>query len=225
MTTSTGTYSPPNWSQFTFGVQQPYWLSDGGPGGFGLQGDIGISGPVGGGFSSQCCFQQPENQKIATYTGRTDSTGTHYLQLNFDGQKPDLPVMVDANASVTDVNRQSFASNLEVLVHPSTLYVGIRSTRQFVREGEPIDVEGIVTDIDGNVVSGRKFTVTVSRVESQYENGSFVETDVDPKHCDVTSGKKPVRARSRPAWAPAQDLGGGRRRRRRSQPQRIHARL
>ncbi len=34
--------------------------------------------------------------------------------------------MVSANASVTDVNRQSFASNLELLVHPSTLYVGIR---------------------------------------------------------------------------------------------------
>ena len=37
--------------------------------------------------------------------------------------------MVSANASVTDVNRQSFASNLELLVHPSTLYVGIRKAR------------------------------------------------------------------------------------------------
>ena len=63
--------------------------------------------------------------------------------------------MVSANASVTDVNRQSFASNLELLVHPSTLYVGIRSTRQYVREGEPIDVEAIVTDIDGKAVAGR----------------------------------------------------------------------
>jgi alpha-2-macroglobulin len=192
VTTSTGTYSPPNWSQFSFGVQQPYWMSEFGPGGFGLRGDIGISGPVGNGFSSPCCIPQPQNQKVATYAGRTDSTGTHYLQLNFDGQKPDLPVMVSANASVTDVNRQSFASNLEVLVHPSTLYVGIQSTRQFVREGEPIDVEGIVTDIDGKVVSGRTFTITASRVESNYQNGTLVETDVDPKHCEVTSGSKPV---------------------------------
>ena len=89
------------------------------------------------------------SRRPSTYKGVTDATGTHYLQLNFDGEKPDLPVMVSANASVTDVNRQSFASNLELLVHPSTLYVGIRSTRQFVREGEPIDVEAIVTDIDG----------------------------------------------------------------------------
>ena len=102
---------------------------------------------------------------------RTDATGNHYLQLNFDGEKPDLPVMVSANASVTDVNRQSFASNLEVLVHPSSLYVGIRSTRQFVREGEPIDIEAIVTDIDGKAVAGRKFTITATRVESSFENG------------------------------------------------------
>ena len=65
-----------------------------------------------GGMEPVCCFPQPD-EKAATYTGRTDTTGTHYLQLNFDGEKPDLPVMVSANASVTDVNRQSFASNLE----------------------------------------------------------------------------------------------------------------
>ena len=100
--------------------------------------------------------------------------------------------MVSANASVTDVNRQSFASNLELLVHPSTLYVGIRSTRQFVREGEPIDVEAIVTDIDGKPVPGRSFTITAARVESKFVNGTWVDTDVDPKHCVVTSSSKPV---------------------------------
>src|SRR6185436_12089270 len=94
--------------------------------------------------------------------------------------------------SVTDVNRQSFASNLELLVHPASLYVGIRSTRQFVREGEPIDVEAIVTDIDGKAVAGRPFKITAARVESQYKNGDLVETEVDPKHCEVVSKSKPV---------------------------------
>jgi uncharacterized protein YfaS (alpha-2-macroglobulin family) len=125
VTTSSTTFAPPNWSQFSFGEVKPYWLDDIGLGQFG---PIGFSR----GGIEPCCFPQPD-EKAARYTGRTDTTGTHYLQLNFDGQKPDLPVMVSANASVTDVNRQSFASNLELLVHPSTLYVGIRSTRQFVR--------------------------------------------------------------------------------------------
>ena len=191
VTTSSTTYSPPNWSQFTFGESRPYWLNDFGSGPFGA---VGFGGPAGftrGGIGSACCFPQPE-QKAATYTGTTDPTGTHYLQLNFDGQTPDLPIMVSANASVTDVNRQSFASNLELLVHPASLYVGIRSTRQFVREGEPLDVEAIVTDIDGKPVAGHSFTITATRVESRFENGTWVQTDVDPKHCVVTSTTKPV---------------------------------
>ena len=49
-----------------------------------------------------------------------------------------------------------------------------------------------MTDIDGNVVSGRQFTITAARVESRFVNGAFVDTDVDPKHCDVTSSTKPV---------------------------------
>ena len=101
--------------------------------------------------------------------------------------------MVSANASVTDVNRQSFASNLELLVHPSSLYVGIQSTRQFVREGEPIDVEAIVTDIDGKVVAGRTFTITAiaGRVHASKTAPGWIPTWI-PKHCEVTSATKPV---------------------------------
>ena len=149
---------------------------------------------------------------------------THYVQLNFDGEKPDLPVMVSANASVTDVNRQSFASNLELLVHPSSLYVGIRSTQQFVREGEPIDVEAIVTDIDGKVVSGRTFTITATRVESEVR-----ERDVgrhrrrsQALHGDVVDQAGVVLDQGRRRRS-VQDLGRRHRRRRRAQPQRAHA--
>jgi len=197
VTTTSTTYAPPNWTSFTFGESRPYWLEDSGFGGLravgpaGVAGYAGNSGPQGPEGFSVCCYPQPE-QKAATYTGRTDPTGNHYLQLNFDGEKPDLPVMVSANASVTDVNRQSFGSNLELLVHPASLYVGIRSTRQYVRAGEPIDIDAIVTDIDGHAVPGRKFTITASRVESRFENGTFVDTDVDPQHCEATSSTKPV---------------------------------
>src|SRR5207247_2428323 len=139
------------WSQFSFGVTRPYWMDDRGFGSLG--GPVAMtSRPVGDLGGPPCCFP-PAEQKAVTYKGVTDATGTHYLQLDFNGETPDLPLTVSANASVTDVNRQSFASNLELLVHPSTLYVGIRSTRQFVREGEPIDVEAIVTNIDGAAVA------------------------------------------------------------------------
>ncbi len=195
VTTSSSTYTPPNWSQFTFGESRPYWLDSYDSRGFGVSQFGPQYGPVGYAgdkfYRGGCCFPQPE-QKVATYTGRTDTTGNQYVQLNFDGEKPDLPITVSANAAVTDVNRQSFASNLDLLVHSSTLYVGIRSERQFVREGEPIDVESIVTDIDGKPVAGRTFKITATRIESRFENGASVDTEVDPKSCEVTSKSKPV---------------------------------
>ena len=189
VSSSSTTYSPPNWSQFAFGVSRPYWMDDRGFAQLG--GRLAIPYGVADYSAGPCCSPQPE-QKAVTYKGVTDATGTHYLQLDFNGEIPDLPLTVSANASITDVNRQSFASNLELLVHPSTLYVGIRSTRQYVREGEPIDVEAIVTDIDGAAVAGRTVRITVTRVESTFVNGQWVEKDVDPKHCDTTSAKKPV---------------------------------
>lgn len=186
--TGAATYSPPNWSQFSFGESQAYWMND-----FAMNGRSKPTFARGGLITDRgpCCVPQAE-QKTSTYTGTTDASGTHYLQLNFDGQKPDLPIMVSANASATDVNQQSFGSNLELLVHPASLYVGIRSARQFVRAGEPIEVEAIVTDIDGKVVSGRAFTIRVTRIQSVWENGKFVEHDVDPKQCEATSAAKPV---------------------------------
>lgn len=190
VTSTPASYTPPNWSDFGFGVVRPYWIEYGM--GRGFTGDVANGRPAFIDSSRPCCSAQPEPQKAVTYTGVTDSTGTHYLQLDFNGETPDLPLTVSANASVADVNRQSFASTVDVLVHPSTLYVGIRSPRQFVREGEPIVVESIVTSIDGRPVAGRAVQVTVARVESQFVNGRFVETAVDPKPCTVTSTTKPV---------------------------------
>ena len=184
VTTRSTTYSPPNWTSFTFGEWRPYWMEDFGGRGFAADFAAEYDGEI-------CCGPQVE-ENAATYTGRTDSTGTHYLQLDFEGEKPDLPITVSANAAVEDVNRQSFASNLELLVHPSTLYVGLRGSRQFAREGEPLDIEAIVTDIDGDAVDGRKVTITASRMVSKFDNGEWIETEVDPQSCEVTSSTEPV---------------------------------
>ena len=155
----------------------------------------GIGGPP-------CCFPQPE-QKAVTYTGRhrhdrhplpAAQLRRREARLAGDGlcerlghrrEPPELRVEPRApGASVDALRRHS------------------QRTRQFVREGEPIDVEAIVTDIDGKAVAGRTFTITVTRVESRFENGTWVDTDVDPKTLrgDVVE-QAGVVFRSRPASA------------------------
>lgn len=175
VTTRSGSYSPPGWDEFTFGVWTPWW------GGYEDRG-----GRFGDSFGPLVDDAVSEN-----FSGTTDATGTHYLQMDFDGDGEGLPTTVSATASVTDVNRQTWSSTTDVLVHPASLTVGLRSTRTFVRQGDGLDVEVIVTDIDGSAVAGRSADVVAERVRSQWVDGEWTETVIDSEPCDVTSGTEP----------------------------------
>ena len=120
LTASETTFTPPNRDDFTFGKWVPWW-------GWGRR-----WWDDGGGY------QAPQSWN---HQGKTDATGAHVLHLDFLGVNPPVPMSVNANASVTDVNRQEWASETNVLVHPASLYVGLRGARTFVREGEPLDID------------------------------------------------------------------------------------
>lgn len=181
VTSTPGQYSPPNWSEFVFGEWTPWWFS------FGYYDDYYADpyiefypGEAGG------------EQIVETFSGTTDAAGEHYLQINFEALEGNQPFSVNAEASVMDVNRQAWASSTNLLVHPADLYVGLRSERTFVEQGEPLEIETIVTDIDGNAVSGVPIVVTASRLEWNLRDGQWLEEEVDPQECTVTSAAEPV---------------------------------
>lgn len=207
----TTTYDPPNRPGFTFGERPPWWLE-----GAGRDSDGGRRGPA---FGEDGTWPPEEEVEETTYRGRTDADGRHLLQLDFEGDRPDQPLTVSANAAVEDVNRQSVASTVDLLVHPSSRYVGVRSDRAFVRQGDPFEVEVVVTDLDGAAVAGHEVTVTTARIEERIEGGELVEVDVDPQTCEVTSRDEPVTCAATPAdggqhriTATVADDGGGRHR-------------
>jgi hypothetical protein len=77
---------------------------------------------VGGdaGYDAYSCCGPVGDTTTVEYHGTTDADGSHYLQLDFedaDGALPDLPVVVTAEATVTDVNRQAWADRTNLLVH------------------------------------------------------------------------------------------------------------
>ncbi len=154
VTTSPGEYAPPNWPDFTFGIWEPWWWFD---------------------------FQHPGGgeTQIETFTGKTDANGVHYLDLDFDAtgdpEKDPQPKSVIAQPTVMDLNRQAWSSTTTLLVHPSNLYVGLRSDRYFVGRGTPLKVDFIVTDLDGNPVADRPVEITASRMEWVIRNGNWVE--------------------------------------------------
>ena len=86
-----------------------------------------------------------------------------------------------------DVNRQTWSSSTSLLVHPSSLYVGIKTPRTFVQKGEKIEVESIVSDIDGNLVAGRDAEIKAVLKDWAFDKGAWKEETIDEQTCTVKS--------------------------------------
>jgi uncharacterized protein YfaS (alpha-2-macroglobulin family) len=167
-------YSPPGWDDFTFGTWVPWW----GRGYASVSSiEFGQFGPRG---------------PAETFTGRTDAAGVHRLQLDFESVDPPQPTSVTAEATVMDVNRQAWSSAAVLLVHPAELYVGLRTDRIFVERDQPLRVDAIVTDLDGNAVPGREIRMQAARLEWKSVNGTWQEVEAVVQPCTVQSAKEPV---------------------------------
>jgi uncharacterized protein YfaS (alpha-2-macroglobulin family) len=162
-------YTPPNRDDYVFGTWTPWW------GWY----ETGYGrGPSYGGGATQ------------TFKGVTDASGKHLLKMDFVSANPPRPYAMTAAASVQDVNRQTWSSSTSLLVHPSSLYVGIKTPRTFVQKGEKISVESIVSDIDGNLVAGREAEIKAVLKDWDFEKGGWVEKVVDEQSCTIKSADK-----------------------------------
>ena len=162
-------YRPPNWDEFEFGIWQPWWFWD-----WDWGGDVYANG------------------ETETFEGKTDATGNHYLDLAFGTPEDLRPRSVLAEATVMDVNRQAWAGSTSLMVHPASLYVGMRSERYFVEKGQPMEFSLIVVDVDGNPVADRPIQVTAARLDWKYKEGRWMEVEADPQECTVGSTSEAV---------------------------------
>jgi uncharacterized protein YfaS (alpha-2-macroglobulin family) len=160
-------YQPPNWSDFSFGYWTPWWFYD-------------------------YFYNDNQGSSGASFSGRTDASGNHYLRLDFESMEEPRPYSVLAEGTVFDVNRQAWTGTTSLTVHPADLYVGMRSERYFVQQGEPLKIDLIVTDLDGNPVPDRPINVTAALLEWKYQDGRWQEVEVNIQECTVGSTDSPV---------------------------------
>ena len=168
---STGSYDPPNWSDFTFGKWVPWW-----------------------GYDHESSYLGS-----ASFSSRTDSAGEHSLRVEFltddtseadsemagEGRTRPFPVHIGATATVLDVNRQAWSSGAGLLLHPADRYIGLRTARYFVEQGEPLAVDIVVTDIDGNAIEGHSAVVRAARLDWEYREYRWLEIEKDAQECTV----------------------------------------
>lgn len=127
----------------------------------------------------------PPSMSLKTATGTLDARGK--LRVNHHvvfveppppGSPPTPPPPADdppptvtpttytLAATVTDQNRQSIAGSGSFVVHPARVYVGLRSDRSVYREGELLDAQAVLVDLDGARKAGQPIAIDVVRRET-----------------------------------------------------------
>ena len=168
-TSSPGSFTPPNRSEYAFGPE----LTAAWHRGHAVRG-------------------ASEGSGTATFTSKTGPTGAHRLRVDFDALERPRPLSIQLSASVVDVNRQSWTARASLLVHPANVYVGLKRPRGFVRGGDAIDVDAIVSDLDGKLVGDKKIVLRAARLDWEQDGDEWVEKEKDPSACEVDSKSEPV---------------------------------
>ncbi|MBZ0186250.1 MAG: hypothetical protein K8F91_08390, partial [Candidatus Obscuribacterales bacterium] len=157
-------YAPPGWQEFRFGHDFPYW-------------DL-------------TSIHHSFKNKLRTVQVNANVNGEGTAQLRLDQLPEPRPVSCNCEATIQDVNRQSWSDQITVLVHPSDTYVGVKQDRSFYSVKDPIELDLIAVDLDGIVREGRSIKVELQKVEQTRDNkGKLVLVETT----EVTSGKLPVK--------------------------------
>jgi alpha-2-macroglobulin len=169
VTASETTYTPPGRDDYVFGTWRPWW----------------------GGRAWWDEAATPA--KSWSHAATSDALGQHVLHLDFLSVNPATPMSVVTHATVTDVNRQAWSSAATLLVHPALAYVGLKAKKPFVEKGQPIELEGVVVDLDGKPLLGRRYEVRAVRLDWKMVKGSYVTEEVDEQTCAGTGAADPFR--------------------------------
>ena len=159
-------YSPPNRDDYTFGKFVPWWRDE-------YEGNYDLE----------------TSQELK---GKTDSNGNHTVALDFVAANPSRPYVLNAEAKVQDVNRQTFAATATLLVHPAELYVGLKTSKNFVQANERFNIETITTDVDGKAIAGAPVSIVAELKDWQQIKGEWQEVTIDTQTCRIESKNEAV---------------------------------
>ncbi|HET7463936.1 MAG TPA: alpha-2-macroglobulin family protein [Longimicrobium sp.] len=166
VTATDGSYTPPGWDEWSFGDAPGWWRP---------------------------AYRPRGNARTQMLDGATNAAGENVLRISFSSADPPRPYTVNAEATVTDVNRQTWSASAAMLVHPSMLYVGVRSERGWLSVGDSLDLNLVAVDVDGAPVPGRTIDVTTKRTVWKQTQAGWNQTTENLATCTRQSEPQPVR--------------------------------
>ncbi len=177
-------YAPPGWGAYSFGSFKPrFRIMDALPPG------------------------RPVEEELASWEATTDSHGRHTLLLSPRfrlPQQPGVPVKIRAEATVRGATGQTWSDSASTILHPASVYLGLRTERRLSAVGQELDVDLVAVDVDGKTVEGLTITAELSRLAWTRDKGQWSQQRQDTITCQKQSGPQPVTCTFRPprpgAW-------------------------
>ncbi|MEM7677641.1 MAG: alpha-2-macroglobulin family protein, partial [Myxococcota bacterium] len=160
-------YAPAGHSTYRFGTHSPWWVID------------GLRSP-----------RDESEDRIRQFIGQTNPRGQHQLRVDVAGVDTPRAHRLSMQAAVSDVNRQTWTGSSILLVHPSQIYVGLRSTKGFGETNQPFEIEGIVVDIDGATMARHAVTATVARLAWKQVGNAWEYVETKPQPCSTTADEQ-----------------------------------
>jgi uncharacterized protein YfaS (alpha-2-macroglobulin family) len=108
-----------------------------------------------------------EQMRIAGADAVLDATGHVGITVPTD-RAVDVPYRYTLETDIEDISRQHIANRASVVLHPASIYLGVRRPEGFATAGTGADVEIVASDFDAKTVSG--LTVTASLIRRQWNS-------------------------------------------------------
>ncbi len=148
-------------------------------------------------FSFTPVRREPITQPDVHAEARLGTASSSTAVLGIAALPAGAPSLLEVDATVTDVDRQTIRATAHALVvHPAADYVGLK-----VKEAAVDTVEAVVVDLDNHAVAGVPIDVDFEGIlpSERWRDDAIIR---DTQHCHAASAKTPVEC----SFAPADKL-------------------
>ncbi|MBZ0308349.1 MAG: hypothetical protein K8I82_19950, partial [Anaerolineae bacterium] len=139
------------------------------------------------------------SRTLASGNGTTDANGDLVIEIPNTAPEGAYPERVTIEATINDESGQYISGRTSLLVHPSEVYVGIRTDKYFGKAEEPLTTEVITVNPQSDIVPNQKVTLTLierrwerEAIEGQFGQYNWTQTEIEVETVEVTTDENGI---------------------------------
>ncbi|KAL9643115.1 hypothetical protein ABK040_003915 [Willaertia magna] len=115
--------------------------------------------------------------QVSNFNSSVDNNGEHKIVIDFNENDRihKVPITLQVESVVQDINRQTISSSSNLIVHPCPLYCGVRLNKNYIQPKQDNEMQLIVTNIDGKAVEGVEMKVVIEKTEWKFKGMKYTK--------------------------------------------------